>query len=155
MKKHPAHKYEKESGRRPFIGTMADESAIRKQAWMKTGCNAFESAKPHSTPLAFWTEQDIYEYITYYDLPIAKVYGDIVKNDKGKWETTRASRTGCMFCMFGAHLEKEPNRFQQMKENHPKQYEYCMKSVEEGGLGLKDVIDWINDNSDGKTKILY
>jgi hypothetical protein len=48
-----------------------------------------------------------------------------------------------MFCMFGAHLEKEPNRFQRMKETHPKQYEYCMKPVEEGGLGLATVLDYI------------
>ena len=47
--------------------------------------------------------------------------------------------TGCMFCMFGVHLEKEPNRFQRMKINHPKHWKYCMEK-----LGLKDVLDFIN-----------
>jgi hypothetical protein len=49
-----------------------------------------------------------------------------------------------MFCMFGVHLEKQPNRFQRMKETHPKQYAYCMKPVEEGGLGVAKVLDYIN-----------
>ena len=44
-----------------------------------------------------------------------------------------------MFCMFGAHLEKEPNRFQRLKETHPKQYDYCINK-----LGLGEVLDYIN-----------
>lgn len=42
------------------------------------------------------------------------------------------------FCMFGAHLEKEPNRFQRMKVTHPKQYAYCMDK-----LGLREVLEYI------------
>jgi len=49
-----------------------------------------------------------------------------------------------MFCMFGVHMEQCPNRFQQMKINHPKQWEYCMKPFEEGGLGLKHVLEVLN-----------
>lgn len=143
MKKRPAKKYEKENSRKPFVGIMTTESASRKQAWIRTGCNAFESKRPISNPLSFWTEQDVYEYIILNNLPIAKVYGDVVKNDKDIYETTGVDRTGCMFCMFGAHLEKEPNRFQRMKETHPKQYEYCMKDVEDGGLGLRKVLEFI------------
>lgn len=52
--------------------------------------------------------------------------------------TTGCNRTGCMFCMFGCHLEKEPNRFQRMKVTHPKQYAYCMDK-----LGLRDVLEYI------------
>lgn len=63
------------------------------------------------------------------------------------------SRTGCMFCGYGCHLEKSPTRFEQMKETHPKQYAYIMKPVEEGGLGYKDVIDWINQH--GNMDIKY
>lgn len=50
----------------------------------------------------------------------------------------------CVFCGFGCHLEKEPNRFQQLKETHPKLYEYCMKPWDEGGLGLDEVLNYIN-----------
>jgi hypothetical protein len=53
-------------------------------------------------------------------------------------------RTGCMFCMFGAHLEKGENRFQRMQRTHTNQYNYCMKDESEGGLGMKEVLDYIN-----------
>lgn len=33
-----------------------------------------------------------------------------------------------------------------MKETHPKQYEWIMKPQEYGGLGYKNIIDWINKN---------
>ena len=65
-------------------------------------------------------------------------------DENGKYYTTGCNRTGCIFCGFGCHLEKEPNRFQQLKETHPKLYEYCMKSWDEGGLGLDEVLNYIN-----------
>lgn len=137
MKKKPIKKYDKETGRKPIVGTMASESLARKNAWYKTGCNGFESKRPQSQPMSFWTEQDVLEYIVKFNLDYAKVYGDIVCED-GKYKTTGVDRTGCMFCMFGCHLEKEPNRFQRMKETHPRQYDYCMDK-----LGLKEVLDYI------------
>lgn len=105
--------------------------------------------------MSFWTEQDILHYIKQYNMPYCPVYGEIrVKQDTdsiagqinmidylGCYEpedtlkTTGCSRTGCM---FGCHLEKEPNRFQRMKITHPKQYEYCMDK-----LGLKAVLEYI------------
>lgn len=68
--------------------------------------------------------------------------------------TTGCDRTGCIFCMFGCHLEKEPNRFQRLKETHPRQYDYCINGGEyndqgtwqpsKEGLGLGKVLDYIN-----------
>ena len=143
MKKNPTKQYEKETGRRAIIGAMATESRLRTQRWYRYGCNAFgDRRRPTSNPLSFWTEQDILEYLRLYDLPYASVYGDIVETEKGL-ETTGCDRTGCMFCMFGCHLDGAPNRFQRMKETHPRQYEYCMKPVEEKGLGLREVLDYI------------
>ena len=84
------------------------------------------------------------EYISTRGLNYASVYGDIVKDENGNYCTTGCSRTGCMFCMFGVHLEDEPNRFQRMKETHPKLYEYCMRPWDEGGLGLDEVLTYIN-----------
>ena len=46
--------------------------------------------------------------------------------------------------MYGCHLEKEPNRFQNLKITHPKLWQYCMKPVSEGGLGLKEVLEYID-----------
>ena len=143
MKKKPAHTYSKQTGKKPFVGTMACESAMRKTQWIKHGCNAFDIEYPSSQPMSFWTEQDVLEYIDRFGLPYAKIYGDIVKDKNDMYRTTGAQRTGCMFCMFGAHLEKEPNRFQWMKTAHPKQYEFCMKPISEGGLGLAEVLDYI------------
>lgn len=53
MKKQPAIQYEKATGRKPFIGTMADESFLRRNRWMRHGCNAFEGKHPTSNPLSF------------------------------------------------------------------------------------------------------
>ena len=158
MKKKPVKAYEKQSKRVPFVGTMASESRQRETSWIRTGCNAYDSDRPQSKPLSFWTEQDILHYIKQYNVPYSTVYGDIRVKRKADavdnqinlidylecyepedtLETTGCTRTGCMFCMFGCHLEKEPNRFQRMKTTHPKQYEYCMDK-----LGLKEVLEYI------------
>lgn len=167
MKKAPIAQYEKATGRKPFIGTLADESRNRMMSWLKTGCNAFEAKKPTSQPLSFWTEQDILHYIKKYSVPYCSVYGEIVPQESpeqmriedfgveggtDKLTTTGCNRTGCIFCMFGCHLEKEPNRFQRLKDTHPKQYNYCIGGGEmvdgkwqpsKEGLGLGKVLDYI------------
>lgn len=172
MKKKPAKQYEKETGRKPIIGTLASESRLRYTKWLQHGCNAFDGNRPTSQPLSFWTEQDILHYIKKYNVPYCPVYGEIqVKppedTDKNQinlidylgcyepedtLETTGCDRTGCIFCMFGCHLEKEPNRFQRLKETHPRQYEYCIGGGEmvdgkwqpsKEGLGLGKVLDYI------------
>lgn len=139
MKKQTAHRYEKESGRHPFLGTMADESLLRRQAWMRNGCNAFNSQTPKSTPMAFWTEQDVLEYILAKNIPIAPIYGEIVRGKDGKLKTTGAHRTGCMFCLFGIHHEKQPNRIQQLYYTHPKIYDYILDK-----MGFRDVMDYMH-----------
>ena len=47
MKKKPAHDYEKKTGRKPIIATMASESVMRTQKWLQDGCNAFNVTRPH------------------------------------------------------------------------------------------------------------
>ena len=172
MKKKPSKLYEKDTGRKAIIGTLASESLLRKQQWLKNGCNAFEKGRPSSQPLSFWTEQDILHYLKQYNIPYCSVYGDIqVKPQEdalegqidlidylGEYEdedtliTTGCARTGCIFCMFGCHNDKKPNRFQRLKETHPRQYEYCIGGGEmidgkwqpnKDGLGLGKVLDYI------------
>lgn len=138
MKKTPAKKFEKESGLKPFIATMAVESNLRKQEYIKKGCNSFESKRPASTPLGFWTEQDILQYLVENNLPYCSVYGEIKQDKNGKYYTTGAKRTGCMFCMFGVHNEKSPNKFELMRETHPKLHDYCTNK-----LGCGRVLDFI------------
>lgn len=138
MKKKPAHKYFKETGKAPIIGTMAVESRLRKQQYLKQGCNGFKNKIPTSTPMAFWTEQDVLQYLYETKIPYASVYGEIKIDNNGKYYTTGCDRTGCMFCGYGCHLEKEPNRFQRLKETHPKQYDYIINQ-----LGFGKVLDYI------------
>lgn len=168
MKKHPAKEFEKRTGKKPLLATMASESRLRTTVWLKNGCNAFDSNRPKSTPMAFWKEQDVLEYIKKYNLKICSVYGDIVEEDElagqmtmadidsnlqqPKLKTTGASRTGCMFCGFGCTSEEWDNMIR-MKVTHPKQYEWIMKPWSEGGLGYKEVIDWINEH--GNLHIRY
>lgn len=83
------------------------------------------------------------QYIRENDIPYPSVYGKIVEDENGKLSLTGVNRTGCVFCMFGCHLEKEPNRFQRLKITHPRLYDYCMKPVAEGGLGLDEVLNYI------------
>lgn len=137
MKKSPIKSYERKHDMKPFIGTMTDESRQRQQAWLKSGCNSFEGKRQISTPISFWTEQDVLQYIKDNNIEIASVYGDIIEED-GKLKLTKCQRTGCMFCMFGVHLEKDKNRFQQMKETHPQIYDYCINK-----LGIGKVLDFI------------
>lgn len=174
MKKKPMQRYEKHSGRKPIIATMASESRLRYSKWIQNGCNAFNVKKPSSQPMSFWTEQDVLHYIKEFNVPYAPVYGDIVPTsgdeqiegqltifdilgeyDGTLLKTTGCDRTGCIFCMFGCHLEKEPNRFQRLKETHPRQYEYCIGGGEyvdgkwqpsKEGLGLGKVLDYIGVN---------
>lgn len=142
MKKRPAHKFEKEEGLVPIIATMASESILRKKNWKQYGCNAYDGKCPASRPMSFWTEQDVLFYLKDREIPICSVYGEIVEED-GKYRTTGCDRTGCMFCMFGATNDKEPTRFQRLAQTHPVQYAWMMKPWDEGGLGLKEVLDYI------------
>lgn len=137
MKKTPAHKYQKETGRVPIIATMAEESRLRTQQYLKQGCNGFNNKIPTSTPMAFWTEQDVLKYIHDFNIPYASVYGEIIE-DEGLYKTTGCKRTGCMFCGFGCHLEKEPNRFQKLAKTHPVQYDYIINK-----LGMCKVLEFI------------
>ena len=155
MKKRPFHKYEKETGRKAIVGSMACESRLRKQKWLQHGCNAFDAKKQTSNPMMFWTEQDVLQYIKQNNIPIASVYGEVIPmvhqitahDELPKLKTIGIDRTGCMFCGFGCHLEKPgEGRFERLKETHPKLYDYIMRDWNDGGLGYKNVIDWMNDN---------
>ena len=138
IKKTPIKKYQKETKRKPMLGTLADESKLRTIAWLKNGCNAYDSKNGTSQPLSFWREQDILQFIWEEAIEIASVYGEVVSTDKNGFgyepipgiecnlKCTGCQRTGCMFCGFGAHFEKGETRFQRLSRTHPRQYEYCL-----------------------------
>lgn len=170
MKKNPAKAYEKETGRKPILATMACESQLRKQSWLKNGCNAFDAKRQISQPMSFWTEQDVLQYIKQYNIPIASVYGDVIYETEPEQIrveecgiagcgteplcTTGCNRTGCIFCAFGTHLHQSPTNFEMLKQTHPRQYEYCIGGGEydengvwkpnKQGLGMGHVFDELN-----------
>ena len=55
-----------------------------------------------------------------------------------KLYVTGTDRTGCMFCMFGVHLDRGENRFMRMHRTHPKLWDYCMNT-----LGCGKVLSYI------------
>ncbi|KKN12773.1 hypothetical protein LCGC14_1013120 [marine sediment metagenome] len=124
MKKSPSKKYEKEFKQKPYIGLMASESRLRMKL-AKKGCNTLEG-RATSNPLLFWTHENILEYIKQNNVKISEIY------------SMGYERTGCVFCMFGIHLEDTPNRFQLLKQTHPKLWTYCMDK-----LDLRTVLDYI------------
>lgn len=164
MKKSPVKSYEHLNKARPLLATMADESNLRLQAWMKTGCNAFDAKRQISKPMSFWTEQDVLKFLRENDIPYCGVYGEIVASDGvNDYDTTLCDaplhctgcqRTGCMFCALGAHLEKGENRYERLKRTHPRHYEFCIGGGEydptdglwkpnEKGLGFARILDFV------------
>ena len=143
MKKEPVKRFEKETGKKAIIGTMAEESNLRQQSYLKHGCNAFDSKRPISTPLGFWKQQDILQYIHENKIQIASVYGEIITQTdllgNITYQTTKCDRTGCVYCLYGIQSDTYPNRMQRLKQTHPKLYDYCMNK-----LNLKEVLDYIN-----------
>lgn len=126
LKKQPIHNYTNRNKIYPFLGNRVEEGGIRVIRYLQNGCNAFSVKNKYSAPLSFWLHSDIVDYIDKYNLKYSKVY------DMGY------ERTGCMFCCFGVHIEKHPNRFERMKVTHPKHYDYCIKK-----LNLGHVLDFI------------
>lgn len=163
MKKKPAKEYSDSTGKMAITAQMACESDQRKEEWIMFGCNMFDNKYPMSNPMAFWTEQDVLRYIYENEIEICSVYGDVVHGNEqlnldGQWitdfHTTGCSRTGCVFCGFGAHLYEEPPRFQLLKQLDPKKYNYCFSGGEfvdgvwqpnKAGLGMQYVYQQLNE----------
>ena len=153
LKKEPMNIYEKETDRRPILGTMASEGGTRKGGYLQTGCNAFNTGKGKSMPIGFWEETDILHYIVAFGLTVflPKVYGEIkeyIETENGieilksynkekalydlnnfnrvNLKTTGEKRTGCVWCTLGVQMEKGKNRFQKLYENDKRKYNFAI-----------------------------
>lgn len=161
MKKNPARNYERKTKKKIILATMADESRLRRQRWLKYGCNAWDDKKQQSSnPMSFWTEQDVLTYIHTYNLTIADAYGQVVRDwDKDglvegqielfekyaeiipnyelpncTFKTTGCKRTGCIFCGFGITQDKQ--RFVRLAEQESKLCDYVMRGGEFDESGM-------------------
>lgn len=121
LKKDPFHKFEKDSGRSPILGVMASESLQRERSYLADGgCNVFaDGGKSKSHPLAIWMENDIWNYIRKFNLPIADIY------NKG------LDRTGCFGCAYGA-CKSDDMRFYILLREYPKCYDMVMNYTNNG-----------------------
>lgn len=128
LKKRPFGKYNRESGEVPIIGTMAQESRLRLQQYIRRGgCNSFTENHLGSYPLSIWTDADIWAYIRRFNVPICSLY-----------EHPGCYRTGCMFCGFGAHLERR-SRFAFLYDLHPAAYNAFMR-YENNGVTYREAL---------------
>lgn len=64
----------------------------------------------------------------------------VVTGENKKKCISGEQRTGCMFCAFGAHMEKCPNRFQRMAMTHPRHYQICME-LKNNGVRYQDALE--------------
>ena len=169
MKKKPMGKLKEY----PIIATMTEESKLRETTWLKVGCNSFEG-KIASRPISPWTKQDILQYIKKYKVEVPQIYGEVIAVDKDNIQTfdecadhlmfSGAQRSGCIWCLAGAHLDSRKNgesRFEILKRTQPQLFDYCMRGgkfdeqglwVPDKGLGLAFVIEWLNRTLSKKLK---
>lgn len=128
LKKRPFAIYQRETGEVPIIGVMAQESKLRHQQYIKRGgCNSFNIKHLASYPLSIWSEADIWAYIRKFNVPICSLYSN-----------PGCHRTGCMFCGFGAHLEKK-SRFALLYDLHSEIYQAIMR-YENNGVTYREAL---------------
>jgi 3'-phosphoadenosine 5'-phosphosulfate sulfotransferase (PAPS reductase)/FAD synthetase len=119
--------YAKKENRGAIMGTKAVDSIRRQASYMMHGCNNLDAKIPRSTPLAFWTDDDVNNYIAMFNLDISPIYA------------MGYEHTGCIYCAFGCGREKYPNRFQRLQMTHPKLWDHCINK-----LGWGPVLDYCN-----------
>lgn len=136
LKKEPVKRYEKETGRKPIIGTMVEESRVRKLKYISDGgCITFKPGKESCQPLSLFTEENIWELVEKYKIDICSVYFDqIIDGEKVSGE----KRTGCAYCGFGAHCEDpDDNRFTRLQKREPNRFNSFMDK-----LGYRDALEF-------------
>lgn len=145
--------YSRETGRNCCMtGEQASESRNRRRAFLKFGASGEGRKKPKATPLGFWSTSDLLNFARTTNMPYATCYGEI-KSINGKLVTTGEQRTGCICCTAGVCQECGKNRFQRLRECYPKHYSYMMKPLEEGGLGMEQVLKWLNVSTDTQEEL--
>lgn len=85
LKKKPSHNYEKETGKKPIVGIMANESWRRKNIY--TSCF---TANGKFVPLHDLTDDLRDEIEKQFDIPVPSVYKHV-------------NQTGCAGCPYGQH----------------------------------------------------
>ena len=147
MKEKPAQDWQKANNMIPYLGLMASEGGQREMGLTKNGCNYYGKSTIRSCPFAIFNRQDLLRLALDLNVPVPKIYGEIVRDSNGELRTTRAQRTGCSMCGFGIHIEKRPHRFDRLREDNLKEWEFWMYDccIDEHGIhyGWGEVLDYI------------
>lgn len=148
MKEKPCDEWAKEHDSFPYLGLMASEGGQREMGLVKHGCNYYGKTVTRSCPFAIFTRQDLLQLAVDLNVPVPEIYGEIKEKADGTLYTTRAQRTGCSMCGFGIHIEDRPHRFDRLREDNPKEWEFwmyrCVIDSETGEkYGWGRVLDYI------------
>jgi 3'-phosphoadenosine 5'-phosphosulfate sulfotransferase (PAPS reductase)/FAD synthetase len=107
LKKKPILEWQKKSGKKVAImGTRAEEAQIRRIVWVRKGCIYQTKDQIVVTPIIFFTEKDVWDYINKFKIKLADIYYKGLK------------RNGCYCCGFGCHLTDQ-NNFVILKKMNP------------------------------------
>ena len=135
-----------------MTGEMAEESELRKQRYLITGCNGaiLSNGTGTSKPLGAMTNQGLLFGIRHYNVPISDDYGEIIEENQCL-KCSGEQRTGCSLCGFG--IVYDWSRFVRLKETEPAKTKYAFTPKEQGGLGFLEVCEYINKHCKGKIQI--
>lgn len=106
-----------------FVGLLGDEGKQRRWAYIQKGCCYYwmKTQKIHKCiPLIWWVQQDIWDYISTYDLPVNPAY-----------KKYGIERTGCVPCT--GHI----GWIKSMSKTNPKMLSFVLKDSI-GQYQLKD-----------------
>lgn len=148
LKEKPCDDWGKEHNSVPFLGLMASEGGRRAKSLRINGCNYFGKSVIRSAPFAIFNRQDLLQLALNLNVPVPEKYGTIERKDDGTLYTTKAQRTGCSMCGFGIHLEKRPHRFDMLRLENPKEWQFwmfecCTDKVTGEKYGWARVLDYI------------
>ena len=114
--------------------------------------------RPLSKPISIFTKQDILHYVLQKGLVVPDPYGRIIPAnydmhqeslvplettrlcENCSLKTTGESRTGCIFCPIGCHLDRF-RKMKRLKKWNPDLYDYCMEE-----LGERELLEWVNEH---------
>ncbi|MHA1971576.1 MAG: phosphoadenosine phosphosulfate reductase family protein [Candidatus Hodarchaeales archaeon] len=112
-----------------ILGNMVSESRQRFLNWAQRGdyYYAISEKRYKSWPMAFWTDEDVWEYHNKFRLPHSDIY------NKGH------QRNGCWPCLMDIRFPDSKLKF--LRTSHPKLWNHLLK---ERGLGKRLItLKWI------------
>ena len=130
LKKEPSEQLQAELDVDVIIkGLMASESRSRLTS-ISTRGHIFASHRPHIkdgafyhvSPIAMWTDEDIWDYIHKYGIEYSPLYDIEYTADDGTKQ--KIKRNGCIMC--GTDIQFKNNHLAVLRQTHPKAWEICM-----------------------------